>query len=223
VLFACLAYKPQFGVLIPLVLVASGRWRVFASAAVTVLFMTFVITLALGPEVWSAFFASAKVTRVIALEEGGTGWEKIQSVFSIVRMWGGGVPLAYAVQGLMTVAVAAALFWLWRGRAPFALKAAALAIGSLLATPYSIDYDLMLLAPAIAFLAVHGAQQGFADYEKTALAALWLVPLVARNVAQLTLIPLAVPAMLFAFALLLHRALTSVRTQQCSGVLPAAP
>jgi glycosyl transferase family 87 len=205
------------------VLAASGRWRVFASAAVTVLFMTFVITLALGPEVWSAFFASAKVTRVIALEEGGTGWEKIQSVFSIVRMWGGGVPLAYAVQGVMTVAAAGALAWLWRGRVSFALKVAALAIGSLLATPYSIDYDMMLLAPAIAFLVVYGAQQGFADYEKTAMATLWLVPLVARNVGQLTLIPLAVPAMLFAFALLLHRALTSVRTQQCGGVLAAAP
>ena len=222
ILFACLAYKPQFGVLIPLVLVASGRWRVFASAAVTLLLMTLAVTLALGPEVWSAFFASAKVTRVIALEEGGTGWEKIQSVFSVVRMWGGGVPLAYAAQGAVTLSVAAALVWLWRGPAPFALKAAALALGSVLATPYSIDYDLMLLAPAIAFLARASLERGFAPYEKTALAALWLVPLVARNMAQLTLIPLAVPAMLVAFVLLLQRAQTETSVRQGSSVFPAA-
>ena len=37
VLIGCLAYKPQFGLLIPLVLVASGRWRVFAAAVATVL------------------------------------------------------------------------------------------------------------------------------------------------------------------------------------------
>lgn len=221
-LFACLAYKPQFGLLIPLVLAASGRWRVFASAAVTVLALAIAVTIALGPEVWSAFFASAKVTRVIALEEGGTGWEKIQSVFSIIRMWGGGVPLAYAAQAAMTVAVAGALAWLWRGPAPFALKAAALCLGSLLATPYSIDYDLMLLAPAIAFLSVNGTEHGFAGYEKSALAALWLVPLVARNLAQLTLMPLAVPAMLVAFALLLHRARSETAARKASGVLPAA-
>ena len=38
----------------------------------------------------------------MVLEAGDTGWHKIQSVFSVVRMWGGGVPLAYAVQGAVT-------------------------------------------------------------------------------------------------------------------------
>jgi hypothetical protein len=222
VLFACLAYKPQFGLLIPLVLIASGRWRAFAAAAVSVLAMALAVTVALGPDIWSAFFASAKVTRVIALEQGGTGWEKIQSVFSMVRMWGGSVPLAYVVQGAGTVAVAGALVWLWRSRVPFALQAAALCLGCLLATPYSIDYDLMLFAPAIAFLVVNGVERGFSDYEKTVLAALWLVPLVARNLAQLTLIPLAVPAMLLAFALLLHRAQADSLACKSGGVLPVA-
>jgi len=37
--------------------------------------------------------------------------------------------------------LAATLVWLWRSRAVFALKAAALIIGCLLATPYSLDYD----------------------------------------------------------------------------------
>ena len=107
----------------------------------------------------------------------------------------------------MTIAVAAALGWLWRARAAFPIQAAALIIGTILATPYVLDYDLMLLAPAIAFLVVDGMQRGFAPWEKTALAALWLVPLIARCVAQATLIPLAVPAMLLVFGLLLRRAM----------------
>ena len=37
VLIGLLAYKPQFGVLIPLVLIATGRWTVIAAAAATVL------------------------------------------------------------------------------------------------------------------------------------------------------------------------------------------
>jgi hypothetical protein len=207
VLIGCLAYKPQFGLLIPLVLVASGRWRVFAAAAATVALLAFAVTSAFGVDVWNAFLASTKFTRLVVLEQGGTGWHKIQSVFSWVRMWGGGIALAYALQGAVMLAVAAALTWLWRSPAAYPLKAAGLLIGSLLATPYSLDYDLMLLAPVIAFLAVDGMQRGFAPWEKTLLAGLWIVPLVARSIPQATLIPLAVPTLLLAFALLLHRAM----------------
>ena len=208
ILIGCLAYKPQFGLLIPLVLAVSGRWRTFAAAAVTVAVMALAATLAFGVEVWPAFLASTKFSRVVVLEQGGTGWYKIQSVFSWVRMWGGGIALAYAAQATVTVVLAAALVWLWRSLAAFPLKAAGLLIGSALATPYSLDYDLMLLAPAIAYLALDGMARAFGAYEKTVLAALWLVPLLARSVAQATLIPLAVPVMLVAFALLLRRAMT---------------
>jgi hypothetical protein len=55
-------------------------------------------------------------------------------------------------------------------------------------------------------LLVHCSERGFLSYEKTALAALWLVPLAARSVGQAILIPLAVPAMLLVFALILRRA-----------------
>ena len=97
-----------------------------------------------GVETWRAFFASAPFTRAV-LEQGGPGWHLIQSVFSFVRMWGGPIPLAYAAQGALTLGVAAALVWLWRSQADFALKAAALCIAALLATPYSMDYDMMAL------------------------------------------------------------------------------
>ena len=129
----------------------------------------------------------------------------------MVRMWGGSIDLAYAVQGAITLATAAAVAWLWRGRAALPLKAAALLIGTVLATPYVLDYDLMLLAPAIAILAANGAGRGFVPYEKTALAALWLVPLVARTVAVTTLVPLAVPVMAFGFVIVLHRAMSELR------------
>jgi alpha-1,2-mannosyltransferase len=207
VLIGLLAYKPQFGVLIPLVLALSGRWRVFAAAAATVAIMTIAVTLAFGVDVWSAFLAASKFSRLVVLEQGQTGWFKIQTVFSWVRLWGGSIALAYALQGAMTLLVAAALAWLWRSTAAYPLKAAALLIGSVLATPYSLDYDLMLLAPAIAYLALDGFARGFGAYEKTILAALWIVPLVARSVPQATLIPLAVPIMLLAFGMLLRRAM----------------
>ena len=156
ILFGLLAYKPQFGLLIPLVLIATDRWKTFAAAAATVGVLALAATLAFGPQVWPAFFASTAFTREVVLEAGGTGWHKIQTVFSWVRMWGGPISLAYTVQILVTLALSIGVVWLWRSGTSMAVKAAGLIIASLLATPYSLDYDLMALAPAIAFWASEG-------------------------------------------------------------------
>jgi hypothetical protein len=200
-----MAYKPQFGLMIPIALAAGGYWRSFAAAAVTAMLLTLVTTLVFGVQVWHAFFVGAEFTRTVVLEQGDTGWHKIQSIFSWARRWGAPVPLAYTIQGAATLVFAMATAWLWNGKAPYPLKAAGLCLAAILATPYTLDYDMMVLAPAIAFLAADGMARGFGPWEKTALAALWLVPLVARTFPQVTLIPLGVPAMLAMFVLLLRR------------------
>jgi alpha-1,2-mannosyltransferase len=104
--------------------------------------------------------------------------------------------------------------WLWRAQVDFPLKAAALIIAALLATPYSLDYDMTALAPAIAFLAVDGSRRGFAPYEKSTLAALWIVPLVARGIAQAVLVPVGVLAMAAMLGVVLHRAAQQARPSE---------
>ena len=59
--------------------------------------------------------------------------------------------------GAVTVAVTA----LWRSRAPFELKAAALATATVLVTPYVYIYDLVVLAVPVAFLLRFGLAHGF--------------------------------------------------------------
>ena len=206
ILFGLMAYKPQFGLMIPIALAAGGYWRSFAAAAATAVLLTLVTTLVFGMQVWHAFFVGAEYTRTVVLEQGDTGWHKIQSIFSWARMWGAPVPLAYAIQGTATLVLAMASAWLWHGKAPYPLKAAGLCLAAILATPYTLDYDMMVLAPAIAFIAADGMARGFGPWEKTALAALWLVPLVARTFPQVTLIPLGVPVMLAMFVMILRRA-----------------
>ncbi len=109
ILFGLLVYKPQYGLLLPLVLAVSGRWKCFGAAAATVALLTIATTLTFGASVWHAFLISTHFTRTVVLEQGNTGWYKIQSVFAWARMWGAPIPLAYALQGAATVAVAAAL------------------------------------------------------------------------------------------------------------------
>ena len=55
ILFGLMAYKPQFGLMIPVVLAASGRWRTFSSAVATVALLAAAATLVFGWQVWHAF------------------------------------------------------------------------------------------------------------------------------------------------------------------------
>jgi hypothetical protein len=103
--------------------------------------------------------------------------------------------------------LAATLAWLWHSDAAFELKASALATASLLATPYVLDYDLVVLAISIAFLARHGFKCGFRDYEISVLAAAFIVPLISRGLAGATGIPSGLIVMLMLFASTLRRAI----------------
>ena len=206
ILIGCLAYKPQFGVLIPIALVAGGRWRSIGAAAATVAALLALSFVTLGGDIWHAFAESMNFTQTVVLEQGGTGWQKIQSAFSAARMWGAGVHTAYAVQITLALLLAATIAWLWQSDAAFELKASALATGSLLATPYVLDYDLVVLAVAIAFFARHGLSRGFRDYEVSLLAAAWIVPLLSRSVASVSGIPLGLIVLLAFYAFTLRRA-----------------
>jgi alpha-1,2-mannosyltransferase len=208
ILFGLMSYKPQFGLMIPLVLIVTHRWRAFGFAALTVAGLATISTLAFGPQVWNGFLASTEFMRVVVVEGGDIGWHKIQSVFSWVRMWGGPIILAYAAHAAVVILLCVMLVRLWRSDRPYPLKAAALIIASLLSTPYALDYDMMALAPAIAFLALDGLQRGFAPWQKTALAMLWMVPIVARSMAGAAFLPLGVWTMLAALILFVRRATT---------------
>ncbi|HUO01847.1 MAG TPA: glycosyltransferase family 87 protein [Rhizomicrobium sp.] len=198
-LFGLLAYKPQFGVLIPLALAAGHYWRTFTAAAATILALAIAVTLLFGPEIWPAFFAGSHFTRTVILEQGATGFEKIQTFFSQVRLLGGPVALAYAAQGAVFLFSAAMVIWAWQKPILFGARSAILCLATLLATPYALDYDLMLLAPALALIAAEGKVRGFRPYELSLLTLLWLLPFAARNLAGATHIlvaPFAILALL---------------------------
>ncbi|MEH2531597.1 arabinofuranan 3-O-arabinosyltransferase [Bradyrhizobium sp. AZCC 1588] len=164
-----LTYKPQYGLLFPIALIAAGQWRVFISASVTAIALAFASWFAFGIESWLAFFHWMPKFSQAFLTEGKATWWKLQSIFSLVRYFGGSEPLGWAFQWVLTASVAVVMALMWRSRAPYTLKAASLAAGTMLTTPYLFMYDMMVLAIPIAFLIRIGLRNGFRTYELPAL------------------------------------------------------
>jgi Glycosyltransferase family 87 len=151
------------------VLIATGQWRVFFSAGVTAIAIASVSWLAFGSESWQAFFHWLPTFSQAFLTEGKATWWKLQSLFSMVRYLGGSEQLAWIFQWILTAAVATTLVAIWRSNVRYSLKAAALAVGTVLTTPYLFMYDMMVLAIPIAWLVRIGLASGFRAYELPAL------------------------------------------------------
>ena len=209
VMFGLMSYKPQYGILIPIFLLATRRWRTIASASVTVVILAALSFAIFGAQTWQAFFSSITFTRHVVLEQGGSGFEKLQSAFAAARLWGFSVATAYAVQAAVALIAASIVIWIWWRTPKFELHAAALATGVLLMTPYMMDYDLVLLALPIAWLALEARRNGALPYEKALLAFVWLLPLFARSLAGGAKIPIAPLAILLLLADIARRAVTT--------------
>jgi len=165
-----LSYKPQYGLLFPLVLIAASQWKVFFTAGIVAVLIASLSWLAFGSESWQAFFHWMPMFSQAFLTEGRAPWGKMQSIFALVRYFGGTEQLAWIFQWIMSGAVAVVLALMWRSRSvSYPLKAASLAAGALLITPYLFLYDLMVLAIAVAFLVRVGLDQGFARHDLLAL------------------------------------------------------
>ena len=176
-LIAALAYKPHFGPLIPLVLMATGRWRAFLAAGAGVAGFNLLAGAALGPDVFPAFLGGLGSANGALLETGALPWWKVQSLYGLARWQGLPGPAAWALHAALALPVTAAVVTLWRSRAPDALKFAALPAAALLVSPYSAVYDYALLTIPVAFLIRDAARAPLLPLEVAGLAAALLLPL----------------------------------------------
>ena len=210
-LFGCLVYKPQFALILPVLLIAGRHWRAIAGAAVSAAILI-ALTLAIwGWPVWQAFVASLPLTQHVVIEQGSTGFHKIMSPFAAVRLWGGGLASAYAVQLVVTAAAMAAVAWLaWIKEHPDLRNAFVCAV-VVLSTPYVLDYDLVVLLPALGWLWLDGRQRGFQRWDASLMALVWITPLIGRGIAEWTLVPLGLISVLAVASIAVRRALSTSR------------
>ncbi len=175
-----LSAKPQIGLLTPVCLAGRGGWRAFAAAAIASLLLAALAGLAFGWEAWWRFatetsgFMSAK----LAVPWQAAPWQVNFSspLFAMIAL--GATPgLAWTVQGIVSIgAVVACWMAARKGGDPFLLAGFAAAL-EMLASPYSHNYDMTILACGVVAIILASARgKPLEGWEKGVLGLAWIWP-----------------------------------------------
>ncbi|GLC91571.1 hypothetical protein Tamer19_09790 [Cupriavidus sp. TA19] len=213
---ACIALiciKPQLGVLVPLMLLCEGRWKVFASAALATAVFVALPAVVFGHDVFPAFLHSMVMFREAVAEHGGAVLRGAPTVFAMLRTAGVDVAMAYACHAAVAAIVAVICAWIWLTRARVALSASALVVGTLLVQPYMIYYDLAWLAIPITLLAADMVRHGGSRVERLILVLTWLAPAHALLVVLGLPTPQLAPLLLLALLAVIVRRHRAARCQ----------
>jgi len=190
VLIGLLTIKPHLGILLPLVLLATGQWRALLCAALTTGLFLLISIAVMGQDTLAAFWHNLPLVRQV-LEEGLLSWDKMPTFFAFSRLLGAPIWAAYFLHLLVAVAAAACVLWVWLKTPLPNLRNAALVTGTLLISPYLFDYDLAWLGLSIAWLGLEGYRKGWLKGEREILAVAWLLPLLMAPIVGLSHIQIA--------------------------------
>jgi hypothetical protein len=212
-LFGALCYKPHFGLLVPVALVAAGNWRAVAGAALSATGLVGLSAAVFGTDAWHAFIVAITGSHTI-YESGQVDFAAFVSFFGGVRLMGGSPALAYLVQGICSVSAALLVAFVWRRGLSLPLRAATLAAGTVAALPLILFYDFVLAGVAIAWLVRAGRETGFLPWEKLLLTGIFAAPLMSRGFGTATHLPFATVAALALLGLCATRAWCEARALQ---------
>ena len=206
VLFGLLTYKPQFGVLIPVALIAGRCWTAFASAAVTTVVLLGVSTAGFGVEPWVAFWHNMPELYQ-AVIEGRPALINVPSLMITLHLLGVDDGVAQAFHVALALAVAAVVAWVWYVRGATVASAAVLATGAFFVPPHPYGYDLALLAVPIALIGWAAYRDGLLWAEREVLVLAWLTPILVWISVAVIGVQIGTACLLAVFAICVRRAL----------------
>jgi hypothetical protein len=192
-----LVVKPQYGLLVPVALLARRNWRAFWACAISVLILLAATTFAFGWPVWRQYVSDGLAVSRQILQAAPNGFNSQKfgvSVFWMLRNFGAGLGASYAGQALATLAAACSAWLVWRDARFSGVERMALTVFlSLLATPYGYTDDMVAWSVAVAALAqARGWRINLLD------ALFWLWPALCPVLVMKTGILLTPPVVLLA-------------------------
>jgi len=178
--FGALCYKPHLALMVPVALLAAGQWRTIASAGLTVAAAIGATLVLYGRATWRGFFAMAQRSVGGAIDSGRVLFAGRADPTGAAQMLGLSAPHARLVWAVCLVAAIAAVAWLWR-RAGREARCAGLAASVVVAAPFALMYDLVMVSLAAAWLVRAGRARGVLPGEKVIIAGAWLADLLAAH------------------------------------------
>lgn len=151
ILFGLLSYKPQLGLIIPLLLMTAGHWRAFWAASVTVVLMVAASAALFGIEAWQIYLTKSGPMQLhVAQYWVGRFQFMSPTYFMAGRLLGLELWQAWAMQAASTVLTLACTVWIFRQPGvPHRLKCAIAMLAVFLVSPYALTYDLIIISAAI--------------------------------------------------------------------------
>lgn len=148
-LLGLLVFKPQVALLLPVLALAEGRWRMVAAAAVSAGLLLALSTAAFGVESWRAFAAHTLPMQARMLSHGaGPFLWMMPSAFASARLWRFDAVTALWVQAPFLLFGAGLVLAACRSPASDRVRASLLALGTAVASPQVFNYDLIPCAAA---------------------------------------------------------------------------
>jgi hypothetical protein len=203
-LIGLLTIKPQLGLLLPIALLCGRQWGALGAATVTSLLFLGISLVVLGPATLPAFLGGLSDFSTWAAGNRGL-LLSAPTLFSFLHLLGLSTGLATLLHFIVAGAVAAATGWTWYVCRDTELRSAVLVAGSLLISPYLLDYDLVCLSLAIAWFVRYGMRRGWKPWEREVLVLAWLLPALTvpfRHLIQVQLSPFVLLAL---FLMILRR------------------
>ena len=193
-LLGALIVKPHLALLVPFWLAAGGRWRAFAAAAASAAGLLLLSWLAFGTNAMIGYVNSWQASAAIMRAADADFLLRMATPYAQVRLFAGETA-ALAVSGVIALAMLALVALSARRFGGDAMAGGALMLAATaLASPYLFNYDLPFLVLPILWLVREGLRDGFRQWEKLLLVALWFAPYATRAAALplgLNLMPLA--------------------------------
>ena len=186
--FGALCYKPHFGLLVPVALLAGRHWRAAAAALASATALCGLSVALFGWETWHGFLTAAQGSNA-TYESGKVSLAGFVSPFGATLFLGASRVVAYVVQTGATLASVIVVAVVWHRAYPLPKRAATLAAATLVAIPVVLIYDLMLAGIAVAWLIRD--EVALPEWEIVALVGLFVLAVDPRGIAEAWHIPVA--------------------------------
>lgn len=171
---ALLLIKPHFGVLLPLVVLLRGNWRVFGWGALFGGLFCGATVIIFGADLWGAFWDNRIFLKDVL--NGGELAQKQISGYSFVQQLDLSQSIAVMVQAVTIALSVLILVLVWRsGQVSPQLRMATAIVCSLMISPYAFFYDASVAAVAIYLLVQKDPDQPAPRGGQILIVAAWYV------------------------------------------------